>query len=172
MNFFFNEWKVFVGHLLCTGSGTRIQKWTEKNLCPPEADILVEKDNSWNSKWLSVCVWHGHFKCGPQVTANPLCVTRCPQIRSWQHQVAQIRHQASSLVLLFCFLARHSRWRMQRVEAYIPAQTSLLMMNLKQFLNWLLQVALGWELLSAVNKTKGRAGVVLLKRVVGEDCAE
>lgn len=61
---------------------------------------------------------------------------------------------------------------MQRVEAYIPAQTSLLMMNLKQFLNWLLQVALGWELLSAVNKTKGRAGVVLLKRVVGEDCAE
>ena len=61
---------------------------------------------------------------------------------------------------------------MQRVEAYIPAQTSPLMMNLKQFLNWLHQVALGWELLSAVNKTKGRAGVVLLKRVIGEDCAE
>lgn len=121
---FFNEWEVFVDHLLCSGSGTRVQKETEKNLCPPGADILVEKDNSWNSKQLLECVWHGHLECGPQVTANPPCVTRCPQIRSGHHQVAQLRHQACSLVLLTFFVSSQTFWMKDAESRGLCSSTS------------------------------------------------
>ena len=119
---FFNEWEVFVDHLLGTGSGTRVQKWTEKNLCPPGADILVEKDNWWHSEWLLECVWHGHLECGPQVTASPPCVTRCPQPTDKELTPSSGSTKAPSTQLspadFFCFLARLSRWRTQRAEQH------------------------------------------------------